>query len=54
MVNILLEKNERSKTSMLRLDLYDCIDAYVVVTGTIDLLAAAAGNENDEAQKCCI
>ena len=53
-VNILLEKNERSKTSMLRLDLYDCIDAYVVVTGTIDLLAAAAGNENDEAQKCCI
>ena len=47
-------KNERSKTSMLKLDLYNYSDAYIVVTGTIDLLAAAAGNENDEAQKCCI
>ena len=47
-------KNARSKTSMLRLDLYNYSDAYIVVTGTIDLLAAAAGNENDEAQKCCI
>ena len=47
-------KNARSKTSMLRLDLYNYSDAYIVVTGTIDLLVAAAGNENDEAQKCCI
>ena len=47
-------KNARSKTSMLRLDLYNYSDAYIVVTGTIDLLAAAAGNENDEAQKCCM
>ena len=47
-------KNGRSKTSMLRLDLYNYSDAYIVVTGTIDLLAAAAGNEKDEAQKCCI
>ena len=47
-------KNARSKTSMLRPDLYNYSDAYIVVTGTIDLLAAAAGNENNEAQKCYI
>ena len=35
---------------MLRSDLCDCSDAYIVVKGTIDLLAAAA-NENDKAQK---
>ena len=35
---------------MLRLDLCDYSDAYIVVKGTIDLLAAAS-NENDKAQK---
>ena len=36
--------------SMLRSDLCDYSDAYIVVKGTIDLLAAAA-NENDKAEK---
>ena len=35
---------------MLRLDLCDYSDAYIVAKGTIDLLAAAS-NENDKAQK---
>ena len=35
---------------MLRSDLCDCSDAYIVVKGTIDLLAAAI-NENDKAEK---
>ena len=35
---------------MLRSDLCDYIDAYIVVKGTTDLLAAAA-NENEKAQK---
>ena len=35
---------------MLRSDLCDYFDAYIVVKGTIDLLAAAA-NENDKAEK---
>ena len=35
---------------MLRSDLCDYSDAYIVVKGTIDLLVAAA-NENDKAQK---
>ena len=35
---------------MLRLDLCGYSDAYIVVKGTIDLLAAAS-NENDKAQK---
>ena len=35
---------------MLRSDLCDYSDACIVVKGTIDLLAAAA-NENDKAQK---
>ena len=35
---------------MLRLDLCDYSDAYIVVKGTIDLLVAAS-NENDKAQK---
>ena len=35
---------------MLRSDLCDYKDAYIVVKRTIDLLAAAA-NENDKAQK---
>ena len=45
-----VNKNIRFKTSMLRSDFYDYSDAYIVVNGTIDLLAAAA-NENDQAQK---
>ena len=37
---------------MLRSDLCDYSDAYIVVKGTIDLLAAAAtANENDKAEK---
>ena len=35
---------------MLRLDLYDYSDAYIVVKGTMGLLAPA-GNENDKANK---
>ena len=35
---------------MLRSDLCDYSDAYIVVKGTIDLLVAAA-NENDKAEK---
>ena len=35
---------------MLRSDICDYRDAYIVVKGTIDLLAAAA-NETDKAQK---
>ena len=38
------------KTSMLRSDVCDCSDAHVILKGTIDLLAAAA-NENNKAQK---
>ena len=38
------------KTSMLRSYLCDYSDAYIVVKGTIDLLAAAA-DENDKAEK---
>ena len=45
-----INKNIRLKTSMLRSDLCDYSDAYVVVKGTIDLLAADA-NENDKAEK---
>ena len=37
------------RTSMLRSDLCDYSDAYIVVKGTIGLLAAAA-NENDEVE----
>ena len=38
---------------MLRSDLCDYSDEYIVVKGTIDLLAAA--NQNDKAQKkCCV
>ena len=43
-------KNIRFKTSMLRSYLCDYSDAYIVVKGTIDLLATAA-NENDKVQK---
>ena len=45
-----VNKNIRFETSMLRPDLCDYRDAYIVVKGTIDFLAAAA-NENDKAQK---
>ena len=43
-------KNIKFKTSMLRSYLRDYSDAYVVVKGTVDLLATAA-NENDKAEK---
>ena len=45
-----VNKNIRFKTSMLRSDLLDNSDTYVVVKETIDLLADDA-NENDKAQK---
>ena len=35
---------------MLRSDLCDCSGVYIVMKGTIDLLATAA-NENDEVEK---
>ena len=38
---------------MLRSDVCDYSDAYIVAKGSIDLLAAAT-NENDKAEKCCI
>ena len=46
-----VKKNIRFQTSMLRSYLCDDYnDAYIVAKGTIDLLAAAA-NENDKATK---
>ena len=45
-----VNKNIRFKTSMLRLNLCDYSNAYIVVKGTIDILTAAA-NENDKVQK---
>ena len=45
-----VNKSIRFETSMLRSDLCDYSDAYIVVKGTIDLLTAAA-NENDKVQK---
>ena len=49
MVNI-LETKFRCKTSMLRSDLCDYSDAYIVVNGTIDLLATDT-KENDRIEK---
>ena len=45
-----VNKNLSFKTSMLRSDLCNYSDGYIVVKRTIDLLAAAA-NENDKAEK---
>ena len=45
-----VNKNIRFKTSILRSDLRDYSDAYIVVKGTIDLLATAV-NEDDKVQK---
>ena len=50
MIYPVVKKNVRFKTSMLKSDLCDYSDAYVVVKGTIDLLAAAT-NEINKAQK---
>ena len=44
-----LNKNIRFKTSMLRSDLCNYSDAFIAIKETIDLLAAAA-NENDKSQ----
>ena len=41
-------KNIRYKSPMLRSDLCDYSDAYIVVKGTIDFLAAAANKNNQE------
>ena len=43
-------KNIRGKSPMLRSDLCDYSDAYIVVKGTIDFLAAAA-NKNHQEEK---
>ena len=45
-----VNKNIRFKNSMLRSDLCDYSDGYILIKETIDLLAAAA-NENDKAEK---
>ena len=45
-----VNKNIRFKTSMSRSDLCDYSNAYIIVKGTIDLLADDV-NENDKAQK---
>ena len=45
-----VNKNIRFKTSILRSDLRDYSDVYIVVKGTIDLLATAV-NEDDKVQK---
>ena len=45
-----VNKNIRFKISVLRSDLYDYSDAYIVVKVAIDFLAAGA-NENDKAEK---
>ena len=45
-----VNKDTRFKTSMLRSNLCDYSNVYIVVKETIDLLAAAA-NKNDKAQK---
>ena len=45
-----VNKNIRFTTSTLRSDLCDYSNAYIVVKGTIDLVAAAT-NENDKAEK---
>ena len=45
-----VNKNVRFETSMFRSYLCDDSGAYIVVKGTIDLLTAAA-NENDKAEK---
>ena len=39
---------------MLRSELCDYSDAYIFVKGTIDLLSAAAANENKAGKKWCI
>ena len=44
-------KNIMFEISMLRSDLCDYSDAYIVVKGNIDFLATAAADENDKAQK---
>ena len=44
-------KNIRFEISMLRSDLCDYSDAYIVVKENIDFLATAAADENDKAQK---
>ena len=42
-----LSKNVRFKTPMIRSDLFHYSDAYIVVKRTIEILVAAA-NENDK------
>ena len=45
-----VNKKVRFKISMLKSDLHDYSHRYVVVKGTIDLLATAV-NENDKSEK---
>ena len=46
-----VNKNVRFKTPILRSDLCDYSDVYIVDKLTIDLSVAAAANQNDKAQK---
>ena len=46
-----VNKNIRFKTLILRSDLHDYSDAYIVVKGAIDLLPAAT-NENGKEKSC--
>ena len=46
-----VNKNVRFKTPILRSDLCDYSDVYIVDKLTIDLSIAAAANQNDKAQK---
>ena len=46
-----VNKNVRFKTPVLRSDLCDYSDVYIVDKLTIDLSIAAAANQNDKAQK---
>ena len=41
-------KNIRFKTSMLRADLYDYSDVYIVVKGTITVVGSNANNREDK------
>ena len=45
-----MNKNVRFETSMLKSDLCNYSDVYIVVKGTVDLLVDAV-NKNDKAQK---
>ena len=55
-----INKNTRCRIPILRSDLCDYGDTYIVVKGKTDLLSATAANDDDKAEKdvalekCCI